>query len=99
MTDNGRSIDEMCDVYALLTARINDDQESFETILFGDGEESEEQSFKTMTLIVAAVDLAISTLRVAAMERGISVTTLIRSMAMVTRLVGPEIIEKRERGY
>lgn len=99
MTDNDRAVDEMCDVYALLTARLNDDQESFEKILFGDGEESEEQSWRTMQLIIASIDLAISTLRVAAQERGISVTTLIRSMAMVTRMVGPEIIEKRERGY
>lgn len=100
MTDSERVVDEMCDVYALLTARINDDQASFENILFGEqGDDSDEQGAKTMQLIIAVTDLAVSTLRVAAAERGISVSTLIRSMAMVTRVVGPEIIKERERGY
>jgi hypothetical protein len=94
-TDNDRAVDEMCNVYALITARMNDDLEGFKQILL-DGTDEDNNTGGT---ILALVDLCVGLLTERAMLAGVSTGTLVRSMAMITRVVGPEAIQKRERGY
>jgi hypothetical protein len=96
MTDNERvideMIDEMCDVYALLTARINNDSEGFKAILAN-------EDTCPVGIMLALTDMCVGLITEKAMEAGCSTSHLIRAMAMIPRVMGPEAIEKIERGY
>lgn len=98
--DVDRQIEEMGDVYALLTARLSDDKDAYRQVLMGaeDGD-GDDGSGHTIGLILALTDLALGLLTEKAISAGCSTTHLIRSMAMITRVMGPELIEKMERGY
>lgn len=91
MTDDEQVVEEMATVYALISARLQNDKEAWRVILSGDEDIG--------PLFISLIDFAIALLKQKASELQIPVETLVRSMAGINQIFVPEILrEMRKNG-
>ncbi len=92
MTDDEATIERMSITYALISARLQDDESAYMGILT-------DESLSLAGMFLDMTDFAISLLKLKAAEMGVGVDLMVRSMAMINRTMLPEYLkERRDNG-
>ncbi len=93
-----QAVENMGLVFGLLTARNNDDIKGFYSLLGGSEDGTADARIVTEAMLGLA-DFAIAQLGLQSAITGMSVSTLLQTLSMISNIAMPEIIQKRERGY